>query len=263
MLGCSVGTVGDIDKDDYDDIIFGGCGKSSKRGAAYIIYGGTSFSSFSLTTTMSHLTRGFMILGKSAGDFLGFSGRTAGDVNNDEYSDIVVGAYGRSSNRGEAYVIYGGERSSFQDIIDLSTTTLTPATNGFTLTGDTGSNNFFGQSVSSAGDMNKDGYDDILIGAYGSVQGKAYVIYGAEKTSLRNFDFSSYTLDIDTTGFTMNGNYVGSRFGFYVSPAGDVNKDGYDDIIVGSLLKGAAYVIHASKCEILRLFNLYFSMPCS
>lgn len=155
--------------------------KSSSKGAVYVIYGGpkSSISNFDLSAaSLDPLTTGFMmiIIGNSASDIFGYSVSTAGDINKDGDDDIIVGAYGKNRNKGAAYVIYGGPKSSMSNI-DLSTQILDPLTTGFMITGNA-ANDWFGRSVSAA-DLDHDGYSDILVGAErkNSNQGAAYVIY--------------------------------------------------------------------------------------
>ena len=263
-FGYSVSTAGDINNDGYDDIIVGADGKSSLQGAAYVIYGGEESSFLSIdfsTTSLDPLTTGFMISGNAAGDYFGYSVSTAGDINNDGYDDIIVGAPRKSSFQGAAYVIYGGPKSAMSNIV-LSSTALNPTSTGFMVTGNA-VDNYLGFSVKTAGDINNDGYDDIIIGAYGknSNQGAAYVIYGGEKSSMSNLYLSIQTLDPLATGFLMTGYAVNDEFGNSVSTAGDINNDGYDDIIVGAHGKnnnqGAVYVIYGGGKS--SMTNIYLS----
>ncbi len=128
--------------------------------------------------TLIPSTTGFMITGNAANDRFGWSVSTAGDINNDGYDDIIVGAYYKNSYQGAVYVIYGGLKSTTTNI-DLSTQTLDPQNTGFMITGNNAAAEYFGWSVSTAGDINNDGYDDIIVGAYykNSQRGAAYVIY--------------------------------------------------------------------------------------
>ena len=107
-----------------------------------------------------------------------------------------------------------------------------------------------GRSVSTAGDINGDGYDDLLVGApYAdpdghSNAGTAYVIFGKKSAYTASRDLDSLT---DTQGFAIEGIDAGDQAGFSVDGAGDVNGDGYDDIIVGApgaaSAKGESYVL--------------------
>jgi len=251
QFGVSVSTAGDIDNDGYDDVIVAAHAKSSGKGAVYVVYGGEESSFLDLDlgiTTLDPLTTGFMITGNAAGDYFGSQVSTAGDINNDGYDDIIVAAYTKNSEKGAAYVIYGGQKSSMSNI-DLSTQILNPLTTGFRITGNA-AGDCFGFSVKTAGEINNDGHDDIIVGAYmkNNQQGAVYVIYGGEKSTRSNIALSSTTLDPTSTGFTITGNTIYDAFGVSVSTAGDINKDGYDDIIIGASYKnsyqGAAYVIY-------------------
>ena len=87
-------------------------------------------------------------------------------MNGDSYSDVIVGAVGYSSSTGRAYIFLGG--ASMNNTADVS------------MTGDT-TNNYLGTSVSTAGDVNGDGYSDMIVGAYGysSFTGRAYMYLGS------------------------------------------------------------------------------------
>ena len=109
-------------------------------------------------------TNGFVLNGIGAFDFSGRSVSSAGDVNGDGIDDLIIGAFGadpNGENSGESYVVFGGAGVGGTGIIELSAL---DGTNGFVLNGiDAG--DFSGRSVSSAGDVNGDGVDDLIIGA--------------------------------------------------------------------------------------------------
>src|SRR5437016_2421682 len=96
--------------------------------------------------------KGFRIFGEASEDYSSSSVSSAGDVNNDGYSDIIIGAWGASGSIGKGYVIFG-KASGFSDI---NLRTLNP-TQGFRILGEA-SKDYCGFSVSSAGDVNGDGY---------------------------------------------------------------------------------------------------------
>jgi FG-GAP repeat protein/VCBS repeat protein len=215
-FGFSVGTAGDVNGDGYDDVIVGAYGYNSYIGRAYVYLGSAS----GLSSILS-----FAVTGEGPSDQFGLSVATAGDVNGDGYSDVVIGARGYSSNTGRAYVYFGSANG-------LS------ASPAFTATGEA-NNNYFGQSVGTAGDVNGDGYSDIIVGATGylTATGRAYVYLG-----------SSSGLST-TPAFTVTGEHFYSLFGWPVGTTGDVNGDGYSEVIVGAIFytgTGRAYVYSGS-----------------
>jgi hypothetical protein len=232
FFGCAVGTAGDVNGDGNDDVIIGArdykASDKGKFGAAFVFYGSKNDG---LATTP-----GWSLISDQQDSALGIAVSTAGDVNNDTYDDVIIGASGYPTG-GLAFVFLG-------------------ATDGLTLThrltltvNQPGAQ--FGIAVRYAGDVNNDGYADIVIGAPGfdipgtPDVGAAFVYYGS-------------TDGISTTYSTLYGNQNGSRFGAAVAGAGDVNNDGHDDIIVGAQYysqtitnEGAAFVYLGSPTGIL------------
>ena len=214
-FGNSVASAGDVNGDGYEDIIVGGYGNNSNgpdSGKAYIYFGGPSIDDIA----------DIAMCGEAANDWLGYSVSSAGDVNGDGFDDVIIGAYqndDNGSNSGKAYLYFGG--SSMDDVADV------------TMQGEAAEDRF-GYSVSSAGDVNNDGFDDVVIGAHrndsnGTDSGKAYIYFGGP--SMDNI-----------SDVTMHGVASGYRFGSSVSAAGDVNGDGYADVIVGAGGRSRAYI---------------------
>jgi len=122
---------------------------------------------------------------------------------------------------------------SFASFIRLSNL---DGTNGFRLDGiDAGDQS--GRSVASAGDVNGDGFDDLVIGAYDagpdgkSGAGESYVVFGTDA----GFSASLSLAALDgSNGFRLDGIDAGDRSGFSVASAGDVNGDGFDDLVIGA-----------------------------
>ncbi len=201
-FGFAVSSAGDVNGDGYSDVIIGATGYSGFTGRAYIFFGGASMDNLADVT----------MTGDTAIS-LGYSVSSAGDVNGDGYSDVIVGALAYALNTGRAYVYLGG--ASMNNSADVI------------LTGAT-SNNFFGKSVSSAGDVNGDGYSDVITGAFGfsSNTGRVYVFFGGA--------VMNSVADVIITGEA-----AGDNLGNSVSSAGDVNGDGFNDVIVGAYLNNA------------------------
>ena len=127
---------------------------------------GKASGTYSASLELSSLngTNGFVINGIDAYDYSGYSVSSAGDINNDGYDDIIIGARSADPNgddAGESYVVFGKASGTYSASLELSALN---GTNGFVINGIDGYDNS-GYSVSSAGDINNDGYDDIIIGA--------------------------------------------------------------------------------------------------
>lgn len=176
-------------------------------------------------------TSGFVINGETAGDNSGWSVSDAGDVNGDGLADLIVGSAGSlfSGNPGKSYVVFGKADGTAVSLSDV-----TSGIGGFTINGEAAGDNS-GFSVSGAGDVNGDGLDDLIVGAFGAdpngeSSGKSYVVFGkADGTAVELSDVAN-----GTGGFAINGEAEGSGAGFSVSDAGDVNGDGLDDLVVGA-----------------------------
>jgi hypothetical protein len=109
---------------------------------------------------------------------------------------------------------------------------------GFAINGQAASD-FAGYAVSNAGDVNGDGYDDVIIGApqndaAGTNAGRAYVLFGNSTGAYSNFDLSNLTVAGNTNGFVINGAVANAFYGYSVSGGGDINGDGLADLIVGN-----------------------------
>src|ERR671933_272579 len=108
--------------------------------------------------------------------------------------------------------------------------------NGFAING-IAANDQSGYSVSSAGDVNGDGFDDLIIGAPGAsrngiiLAGQSYVVFGSNSGFGAGLDLSALN---GSNGFAINGIAARDISGLSVSSAGDVNGDGFDDLIIGS-----------------------------
>ena len=166
--------------------------------------------------------------------YLGIAVSKAGDLNNDGFADIAVVAFGDSTHIATTYVIFG-RKTGLTDII-LSGNNLYNSGRGFAITVQPSPSNYK-MSVGNAGDTNKDGINDIIVGVYtdssSSDPGYAYIIYG-QTTPFANIDLTSTDLSSNKKGYKIIGATNGGRFGSSVSGIGDVNNDGVDDLIVAA-----------------------------
>lgn len=230
--GNSVSSAGDVNGDGFDDLVIGAPKGISSGAASYVMFGKSS--GFAPAIALSSLdgTNGFEVTGSSFGAGFGTSVSNAGDVNGDGFDDLLVGAFGDSGQAGSSYVLFG-KSDGFSATISM---TELDGTSGFRLDG-VGTIDWSGYSVSSAGDVNGDGFDDLLIGAFqaspNSVTGagSSFVVFG--KSSGFSSAMQLSTLD-GTNGFRLDGGSSSAQAGRSVSNAGDVNGDGFDDLIIGA-----------------------------
>jgi len=224
--GRSVIGAGDVNGDGYDDILIGAIGDDDGgdyAGKTYLILGKSS--GWVMDTDLSNADASF--IGEDALDYSGYSVAGGGDVNGDGYDDILIGAHyneeGSGNDAGQTYLILGRAFGWTMDT-DLSKSDAS-------FWGET-HQHWSGYSIAFGGDINGDGYDDILIGAPrsndgGTLAGQTYLIFGkasgwAMDTSLSAADASFWGEDGDDYS------------GYSVAGAGDVNGDGYDDILIGA-----------------------------
>lgn len=196
-FGASVAAAGDVDGDGYGDVIVGAPGAMR----AYVYRGGAG----GVGTTAAWM------LSRTGGNF-GFSVASAGDVNADGFADLLVG----DPNQAEARIYHGASAG-------LGAT----PTAARILTGSSS----FGSSVAGAGDVNGDGFTDIVIGAPSAK--RAYVYVGG----------ASGVTTVLTTLRTAGG----GEFGGAVASAGDLDGNGYDDVIVGSEIDRRAWVFSSAS----------------
>lgn len=224
-------------------------------------------------------SQGAVVEGLDVNDFQGNAVTDIGDINGDGIDDFAIAATqanpGGGNNIGQVYVIFGKDTGSFSATLDLSTLDPDPlaSNGGFAING-FGRLTNFGVSISSAGDVNDDGVDDLIIGASGQgpgagsgffIRGRAIVLFGIDYVddngvlTGNEFDVgfdstdSDGVLELSVDGMTRRMNELDGTNGFEifggdpvtgaieqdsmghsVALAGDVNGDGVDDVIVGA-----------------------------
>lgn len=209
FFGHSVAAAGDVNGDGYDDVIIGAPNPThgDMFGLAYAFYGSPT----GLSSTPDWVVKGAQAVG-----WFGRTVRSAGDVNGDGYGDVVVGAPqwdDGQMDEGKAWAYLGSPSG-------LSTTA------AWTAESDQ-AGSWFGRWISRAGDVNGDGYSDIIVDAHlyddgQKDEGKVWAYYGSPS-------------GLPTTAsWSAEGNQAQAWFGRAMGPAGDVNADGYDDVIIGS-----------------------------
>lgn len=220
-FGGRLAGVGDANGDGYDDILVGARGfdlntdpsdpsVGQDAGRAYLFYGGPWL------VGMGADQADVVFTGTATADEFGATVAGVGDTNGDGFADLVVGAPlrdGTAPDSGSAYWYFGGS--------GLSSTSSPVLLEGVA------AEDNFGFSVASAGDVNHDGFADIIVGAFlagPSDNGSATLYLGGAPPA--GSPAATYTGETDPQS--------GDQFGLSVSGAGDVNKDGYDDVIVGA-----------------------------
>ncbi len=218
-----VAGAGDVDGDGFADFLVGASGSQAdgyQSGRAYLILG-------SARPRTEGLGGADTILSGGEGYLAGDAIAGGGDVDGDGADDFLVGAR-RAGDSGAAYLVLGG---ALPDSLALATDAV--AYNGAEGSDDAGG------AVAIAGDVNGDGYADIAVGAYnapaGASTGIAYLVLGSAGPASRSLSLA----DAEFDGGTARGyGYVGR----YLSGAGDLDGDGFDDILIGGA-NSAAYLV--------------------
>ncbi|MEZ5460678.1 hypothetical protein [Dokdonella sp.] len=229
-----------------------------------VAHGTAAWAQYSASIDISELDGGigFSLNGVNAVDWLGYKVGAAGDINNDGIDDFMVSAVFNDDgnvNAGTIYIVYGSE-DPMPAVFDLTTL---DGSNGFRLLGDDESD-IAGSTINSAGDINHDGRNDIVIAAANHAtpglvfNGATYVLFGAD-----SFPSSLDLAALDgTDGFVVYGRFAGDQASS-ADGAGDFNGDGIDDLLLGHQAHdpgvtnaGAVYVIYGKDTAFASEFDL-------
>lgn len=234
MAGSTIGS-GDINGDGYSDIIIEASQYDTYRGRVYIIYGAAAE-----LTSANLSTADTIITGEEQYDSIGGTTITAGDINGDNYDDLIIGAQEQSTETnsiaGGAYVIYG-------EAATLTSINASAADSKITVSGSDGTYSFVAYP---SADLNNDGYDDVIIGVPDTTNGTVYVMYGSTV-------FDATIAAATEAGVIINGEDSGDTFGQAGSTA-LINVDGFYDLMISapqedSIASGAGAIYQINLFE--------------
>jgi len=233
--GYGVTPAGDVNRDGIGDFAMGAYLQNGNgNGRVYIVFGRAG----QAPTTMAQIDagntgQGYYIDGAQAGGLgegLGNSLCRLGDVNGDSYADIAIGGELYNAGQGAVYVAFGKNTTTPMASSDLAT-----GGRGIRFLGE-GTFSFVGRPLRNAGDVNGDGYTDLLIGAHnadggGTDRGVSYLVF---LNPTMQGDYSLSSIGTPTLpGFRINGEFNGDFTGLSSDAGLDVNGDGLSDIAVG------------------------------
>jgi signal transduction histidine kinase len=209
QFSISAASAGDVNGDGFGDIIVGAplyTHTFYEEGAAFVYYGSASG---------LPLNPSWAVYGEQRAADFGMSVAAGGDVNRDGFDDVIIGARSYTFRSGEydvgAVFIYTGSPNGLS------------ATPAWMIEG-TQTNSHFGYAVSGAGDVNGDGFPDVIVSAlrhweHGKPVGKIFAFHGSTN------GFGA------TADWSFTGDQADAQFAYRVGALGDVNKDGFDDVI--------------------------------
>lgn len=232
---------GDINGDGYSDLVLGAWNTNStaaSAGSVYVVYGNSTNTSIDISAlSASGNNRGFRVMGEA---YAGMDVAGVADVNGDGLDDVLLqsnqGQVGSTTNKGAAWVVFGKTNN---DPVNVSA--IEAGVGGFAIDVGLDTTNYGAYAISSAGDFNGDGLGDIIVthpnasfvnnGATSASAGAAYIVFG--KTGTGTVQVTS--LD-GSEGFRIVNPLVNERMGSAVAGGGDINGDGFDDVIIGNYL---------------------------
>jgi hypothetical protein len=257
-----VSAAGDVNGDGFDDIIIGSqlarTHGNDRSGAVYVVFGKAAGCPDTIDISDLDGSNGFRISGRDAYDYLGVRVTGVGDVNGDGFDDVMItdAPYGGGTT---SYVVFGKE-TGFRSNFNLDNLN---GRNGFAFIN--AGTKYDSDFIAAAGDVNGDGFDDIIVGndaSFGNAgigyTGSAAVIFGKAGGFSTVINASDFT---GKDGFQITGESHYSYIGSTVSTAGDVNGDGFDDVLVsafgiGPSAKSFSFVVFGKATGFDRLLQL-------
>ena len=261
-FGYSSGLVGDIDGDGVQDICAGADGDddgfstntNSKAGpgAVYILFmnrDGTVKAKQKISNSYGNLGA---VAQLEDGDAFGQSCAGVNDMNGDGIPDLAVGAPGRSRG-GALFTLYLNADGSVKGGAEISSDSVAGISSG---------DSFGGRGVNNLGDLDGDGRDELIVGAYGSdTHGAAYILYFDAEMRVRDaVKISSADLDITTASSQKKTD--GAQFGHSLAALGDVTGDGIPDVAIsanneGVDGKGAVYLLSLNADASIKYYRRF------
>ena len=225
FAGSSVASAGDVDGDGLDDVLIGAYQNDDgglRAGKAYLFLASSLGSSNIIDLSQAD----YFFIGENADDYAGRSVSSAGDVDGDGLSDILIGAYQNDDGggaAGKAYLILASSLGS--------NTTIALSNADYAFIGEN-AGDYAGYTLAKTGDIDGDNLNDILIGAYGNDDGgsQAGKVYLVLSSSLG----SSTTIDLSNADYAFEGEASGDYAGYSIAGFDDVNGDGSGDILIGA-----------------------------
>ena len=269
FFSAPVSNAGDINGDGLADVVISDVSFNGGEGGAFVVYGTTEglgeVNSDGLRlVNLEELTpeQGFLVAGNSDSDFLGFSVRALGDLNGDGIDDFGITDPIEGGFQGAGYIIFGSEEGlGLPDETGLAVIDIFDPTtfDGVRIIDNVPESFILGRQISSAGDFNGDGFNDIIVtisdtefSTFLPTFGSAYILYGSEDGFGEDDGAGGLVIDLSSIsaeqGITLTSTLINefgtNDFGDSVDAIGDFNADGYDDIIISDPSnEGRAYII--------------------